>query len=340
MASTDRTRVLQQIAVANGTATDNVRAFSTGENNKRTERYLLRLREQVDITVAGTGLSNRGSALGTLRDIGFADGGSDKYVTDARLARFIAECMAPSALPATRLAAAGVQAATILTEIVPLWLCAARTSLPNETKYVEVNKQLSQQPFITPLKLITGVANGAALAGTITAMTCSVEQVYDDLVATPPWLSIYQRQVVQDVISANPSFRIDLRGSRFVRGIAIQQDTNQGEVSDIINAIVLRGDRESVLGDRAIPFVDLQEHQAEEFGGQLPAGYLYIDFCRYGRLTTMWNPYQDVNLRLELDVQPSVTVFAGVAATGSRVRVALVEYERTASTLQELPYAI
>ena len=340
MAATDKVRNLAVIAPANGAASDNVRAVTNAENNKRTERYDLLVRGQVDITVAGTGLSNRGSILGALRDIGYTDGGADKYVTDARLARFIGECMAPSPLPAVRLAAAGIQAATLLSEYVPMWMCAARTISPNETKYVEVNKGLQQQPFVTPLKLIAGLANGPALVGTVTNMTVDVQQRYDDLVATPPWLSIFQRPVVQNVNAANPVFRIDLRGSRYLRLLAIQQDTDQGEVADIINNVVLRGDSQSILGDQGIPFADLVASNAEEMGGALPAGYVLIDFCRYGRLSSQWAPYQDTNLRLELGVQPSVTLFNGVAATGSRVRVALVEMETTSATLPKPPIHI
>ena len=261
-------------------------------------------------------------------------------MTDARLSRFIAECMAPSPLPATRLAGAGVQAATLLAEYVPLWMCAARTANPNETKYVEVNKGLQQQPFVTPLKLITGVANGAALVGTVTNLTVEVQQRYDDLVATPPWVSIFQRNITQSVAAANAQFRVDLRGNRYIRGIAIQQDTNQGEVSDIINTLVLRGDSQSLIGDQGVPFADLVASNAEEMGGTLPPGYLFIDLVRYGRLSTMWNPFQDTNLRLELGVQPSVTVFGGAAATGSVVRVALIEMETTASTLPKPPIHI
>jgi hypothetical protein len=248
--------------------------------------------------------------------------------------------MAPSPLPAVRLAAAGIQAATLLSEYVPIWMCAARTINPDETKYVEVNKGLQQQPFVTPLKLITGVANGAALAGTVTNVTVDVQQRYDDLVATPPWVSIFQREVVQNVNGANANFRIDLRGQRYLRGIAVQQDTDQGEVADIINSLVLRGDSQSLIGDQGIPFADLAASNAEEMGGALPPGYLFVDLCRYGRLSTMWNPYQDTNLRLELNVQPSATLFAGVAATGSRVRVALIEMETTAATLPKPPVHI
>lgn len=332
MASVDRMRLLP--AIIPPANADNVRAQTTAENNKRTERYDLRVTGQVDITGAGTGLRNRGSILAALTDIGFSDGGADKYVCDARLARFIAECYAPSALPATRLAAAGIQAAMLLNETVPIWMCAARTANPNETKYVEVNKQLQLQPFVTPLRLITRLAAGGGLVGTITNLRVDVVQVFDDLLSVAPWLSTFVRQIVTDVTGVNPALKVDLRGSRYVRGIAIQQDTNEGEVADIINGLVLRGDERAIYGDRAIPFADLQAFQAEEYGGALPPGYLFIDFARYGRLSTFWNPYEDTNARLELDVQPSV------GNTGSRVRVAMVEFEKTAATASQLPVQI
>ena len=331
MSSVDRFRLLPAILPA--ATADNVRAFSTGENNKRTERYDLRITGQVDITVAGTTLRNRGSILAALTDVGFVDGGADKIAIDARLARFIAEVYAPSALPAVRLAGVGVQAATLLSETVPIWLSAARTANPNETKYVEINKQLALQPFLTPLRLISRFSAGG-VTGTITNLQAQVVQVYDDMLGTPPWMSPYTRQLVQDVAGANPALKIDLRGSRYVRGIAIQQDTNEGEVSDIINSLVLRGDDKAIYGDRGIPFAALQAFQAEEYGGALPAGYLFIDFARYGRLSTFYNPYEDTNLRLELDVQPSA------GNTGSRVRVAMIEYERTAATAGTLPVSI
>jgi len=340
MTATDKIRNLAQIAPANGAASDGIRAKTDAENNKRTERYDLRFRGQVDISVAGAGIVNRGSILGAVPELGYTDGGTDKINLDARLARFIAECLAPSPLPAARLAAAGVQAATIVTETVPLWMCAARTINLNETKYVEVNKQLQQQVFIIPRKVITTIAQGAALAGTITNLTCSVEQRYDDMVGIPPWLSINVRQIVQNVNAANPSLKIDLRGNKFARFLAIQSDTDQGEVSDVINSLVLRGDSYSLIGDGPVPFVDLQESAADEFGGALPTPYLGIDFTRYGRLSTMWNPYQDTNLRLEVNCQPSVTVFSGAVATGSKIRVAMVEFERTAGTAQRLPVRI
>lgn len=340
MTATDRIRNLAQIAPANGAGSDGIRAKTDAENNKRTERYDMRFRGQIDITVAGTGLVNRGSILAANTEVGYTDGGTDKINLDPRLARFIAECLAPSPLPATRLATAGIQGPTILTETIPLWMCAARTINLNETKYTEVNKQLQQQVFIIPRKVITTVAQGPALVGTVTNLTCNVEQRFDDMVGIPPWLTVYVRQVVQNVNGASNALKIDLRGNRFVRFLAIQSDTDQGEVSDIINSLVLRGDAYSLIGDGPVPFDDLRDSAADEFGGNLPAGYLGTDFVRYGRLTSMWNPQQDTNLRLEVNCQPSATLFSGAAATGSKIRVALVEFERTPATAQRLPVRI
>lgn len=335
MASIDRQKTIPSIVVA-AAAPDGQRVRTSGENNKRTERYNCTVTGQVDITVAGAGVRNRGSILAALSDVGFIDGGADKVVLDARLARFLGEAMAPSALPATRLGGVGVQAATLLREAFPLWLASPRSINPNDTKYAEANKQLAQEIFLTPLRTISRLSGGAP-TGTITNLRMDIEQVYDDLVGVPPLLTSYVRQISQDVSGANTALKIDLRGNRYVRGIAIQQDTDQGEVSDIINALVLRGDNQAIFGDRAIPFRDLVEHSQEELGGAVVAqlGYLFIDFQRYGRLSSLWNPLQDTNLRFELDVQPSA------GNSSSKVRVALWEMERTAATLQgDLPIAL
>ncbi len=331
MSSTDRERNLPTI-IPPATA-DGVQAFSLAENNKRTERFLMRVRGQVDISVAGAGLRNRGSILAAIDRIGFADGGTDKYIADARLANFVANMMAPSPLPFTRLAGVGIQAATQLEETVPIWLSAARTANPGETKYVEPNKQSQLTPYIVPIRNIARLSGGAP-TGTITNLTVTVEQVHDELVGVQPWMSPFVRQVVQDVSGANQALKVDLRGSRWIRAIGIQQDTDQGEVSDIINGLVLRGDARSIIGDRPVPFLDLNRSLSQEYGGEVPAGYWLWDFCRYGRLSTMFNPYEDTNLRLELDVQPSA------GNTGSKVRVFVWEYETTPATLPKPPVNI
>jgi hypothetical protein len=335
MASIDRMKAIPPLVVPAATL-DGTRVRTQGENNKRTERYNCTVTGQVDISVAGAGIRNRGSILAALTDIGYIDGGTDKVVVDARLARFLGECMAPSALPAVRLGGPGVQAATLLRETFPLWLASPRSINPNDTKYVEANKQLAQELFVTPIRQIGRLVSGAP-TGTITNLQMQVEQVYDDLVGVPPLLSSFYRQITVDVTGANARLKIDLRGNRYIRFIALQQDTDQGEVDNIVNAVILRGDNQSIIGDAPVPYANLVDHSQEEYGGAVVAqrGYLGIDFQRYGRLASLWNPFQDTNLRFELDVQPSP------GNTSSKVRVLLWEMERTAVTLQgDLPFSI
>ncbi len=327
MASYDRIKVLPAISFG-ASDPDNARKRTFADNHKRTERFRVTVTGQVDITVAGTGLRNRGSILAAITEVGFADGGADKVVLDARLARFISDAFSAAPQPATRLANAGVQAATQLRESFDLWLASPYSMNPGESKYVEPNKQQQLEVFATPVRQIGKVAAGAT--GTISNLGLSVEQVYDDLIHQAPKVSVFVRQIVQAVPAAQSGLKIDLRGSRYLRAIAIQQDTSDtGEVSDIITNLVLRGDNVAIIGDRSVPFKDLVEMlPSEGFGGigGVPGGYWIYDFQRYGRMSSWYNPYQDTNLRLELDVQPSAS------GANSVVRVALIEYERTSAT--------
>jgi hypothetical protein len=331
---TDLYRPLAAIVPPN-TAVDGRRYPTPAENYKRTERYQLRVTGTVDVTVAGTAVINRGSILAALGRIGFVNNGEDIVAVDARLAAFISNKFAPSATPATRLGAAAFGiATTTLEEIVPIILSAYGTGNLNETKYVEANKQALLQVFVeSRLADIARIVTGPAVVGTIEDVTVNVEQVCDELLNVPPFLQTYIREIEQNVTAVNPRQRLDLRGSRYVRGIAIQQDSDDGEVDDMILTLILRGDKRSVFGDAAIPFEDLRQAQAYESGGELPPGYLFIDFARYGRLSTLWAPYQDTNFRLELGVTPS-------ASTNGIIRVAVIEYDRTDSTTTPVPFTI
>lgn len=339
MAAVDKIRLLPGIAVPAAAAQDGTRQRSPVENNKRTERFNLRITGQVDITVAGTGLRNRGSILAAMTDLGFEDGSADMVVADARLQRAYAEFMAASILPAVRLGGPGVQAATLLNEVVPIFMSSPHSVDPNETKYTEVNKQAALNVFLTPQRLIGRLVAGAP-TGTVTNLAATIEQVYDDLTEAP-YATIFQRQIVQNVAAANAALRIDLRGSRWIRGLVIQQDTDIGEVADIINSIVLRGDSNSMIGDAAVPILDLDDAASYEYGGGVArslngGAYTFIDFQRYGRISSWWNPYQDTNLRLEVNCQPSVTGGAAV----SLIRVGVLEYQQTAVTDKNIPFTI
>lgn len=315
----DHVQALPSIVVA-AADPDGVRKTSKVENLHRTEKILARITGQVDITVAGTGVRNRGSILAAFTESGFTSNGRDKVLAELRAQRFIADYFSSGQLPATRLAGAGVQAATQLSEVVPLWLCFPRTVAPGESKYVESIKNALLEVFFNPTRAIGRLVAGG-VTGTITNLAISLEQVFDLEFTAPSLFSRFTRQIVTNVVAANSGLVIDLRDQRAIRGVLIMQESDEGEVNDIINSVILRGDNNAVIGPKATPWNDLVDNQFEDAGPVVVGNraYYYYDFVRYGRMSTRYEPGQDSNLRLELNVQPSVT---GVG-TGSKVRVVL-----------------
>lgn len=332
MPALDRFRGYPSIPFAN--ANNGNRQYSPVDNNVRYERANLTISGNVAIgAVNAASLANRGSILSLAQQIGFEDAGLDVVNADARLMGVYADAFSTRPRFATRLTAAQLVIGNAnLIESVPIWLAAPQTVNPAETKYSEVNKQSLLRFFVNPnvptaaANQFGGVANpGAGTTFTWTALKADVTAVYDNMVTTPPLYTAYLRQITVPVTAALNGFKIDLRGTRYVRAIVIQQDSAVGEVSDIISALVLRGDDKSIFGDKSIPFVDLQHMLGEEQGLDPVSGYLCIDMCRFGRLKSMWNPFQDTNFRLELDTT--------VSASGSPVvRVLMVEYQKTDST--------
>src|SRR3954454_24772407 len=88
------------------------RATTALLNGRRTRLLRCKFSIGVNITVAGAGIRNRGSALGFLDAVGIDQAGTDKQIWDPRAARFFSETNSPSALPAVRLAGAGIQNVT------------------------------------------------------------------------------------------------------------------------------------------------------------------------------------------------------------------------------------
>jgi hypothetical protein len=305
-------------------------------NGRRTRLLRCKFSIGVNITVAGTGIRNRGSALGFLNNVGLDEAGTDRQIWDARAARFFSETNSPSALPASRLSGAGVQNVT-LEETFYIYCSNPRIALPMETSFIEANVNNQLLAFMEYNGDATKVVDGGTVALSNPKLT--VQQVYDVKRGELPLLLPYVRQLNQDVTGANDALKIDLRGTRYLGGIIVQQDSNKGEVTDIINKLTLRGDGQDIIGPRAVSWADLVDHQASEFGGSVAAtrGYFAMNFLTDGKLSKLLHPAAYTNLRLELDSQPSVT--AGV--TSSRVRVILVEYESVPGrTVVPLPFEI
>jgi hypothetical protein len=315
------------------------RRSSTLQSKVRTHAVQLTLEASVDVTVDFTALRNRGSVLALYDEIGLFVDGEDRMLLDPRIARFWAEMNAVSALPATR--ASNFTAATPLEqlkEVVYLFMANPRIARPEETAFLERDTRQEMQVFAkfngTAAKLFTGA--GTAL---ITAPNVRVTQIYDPFRSDLPLLRPSIRQVVVSVPAANNALEISLRGSRYIGAIVIQQDSDGGEVTDIINAVSLLGDDGKDIIPRPLNWSDRVRHAAIGAGGAVSVSdaYLGLNFVENGRLSELVHPYAYSNLRLVVDAQPSVVV----GATNSKIRVAIFEYDRdTELTAAALPFTI
>lgn len=299
-----------------------VRDTSKLLNNVRTRLLKLRYTLGVNITVAGAGLRNGGSLLGAFSEGGLAEAGTDRINLDPRLMRRISNFFSLNTNPNTRLANANIQNVTLSEEII-LPLAHPYSGWPSESFYVEADIKNTLEAFSTFNNNPALIVNGGTVA--LSSPVVTVSQDHDINVLSRPDVDIFVRQVTQTVSAANNALEIDLRGSRYLAGIAIQQDTNVGEVTDVINSLVFRGDGYDIIGPTFVPFTELVQSQAYQSGGADLDGVSYIyNFVKNGRMSTMLHPAMLSNLRLEVDCQPSVTA----GATSSKIRVALIEYER------------
>ena len=278
------------------------------------------------VTVAGTGILNRGSIMAAFDEMGIVENGRDRWFIDPRIARFIGEAAAPSASTAVRAATAGVQNTT-LRETFRLYFAHPYSVNPRETAFI-VRDPSADYSFFHKLSAGTNgvakiIAGGTA---TLASVTVKVQQTLDEFETVRPVAIPTVRMVTQKVSGADKALDIFLRPYNYLRGLVIQQDTTIGEVSDIINSIQLHGDRREVIGPEMNDWSLLTQAQEFDWGGNVlgAPGYLLVNFQKGGRLANVWNPQQDANLRLTCDCQPSVVA----GATTSTIRVAMLELER------------
>lgn len=277
------------------------------------------------VTAGGTGVQNRGSIMAAFDEIGIVENGRDRVVLDARLARYLSELAAPSALTATRATGAGVQT-TVLREYVRLYFAHPFAVNPRETAFLARDPRADLQLFFK----LNGTNNGVSniIAGgtkTLTGVTVTAVQHVDEHETARPLFIPSIRQVTQG-ITGSGDVDVYLRPGHYVRGIALQQDTNVGEVSDIVSRLTLRGDTREIVGPEMVSLDILQRAMEYEHGGTVLAapGYWYKNFQEGGRLANILNPRQDTNLRMTVTAAPSATA----GATSSTVRIALLELER------------
>jgi hypothetical protein len=332
MSAPDKSSRRPTITHVNGAG---VRDTSKLLNNVRTRLLKLRYTLGVNITVAGAGLRNRGSLLGAFLEAGLAEAGTDRINLDPRLMSRLSNFFSLQPNPATRLANANIQNVTLSEEII-LPLAHPYSANPQESFYVEADIKNTLEVFSTFNGNAALIVNGGTVA--LSNPQVSVSQAHDVNVAERPAVDVFIRQVTQQVSGANTALEVDLRGSRYLAGIIVQQDTNVGEVTDIINSLVFRGDGYDIIGPTFVPWTELVQEQAYQSGGADVDGASWMyNFVKSGRMSTMLHPAMLSNLRLECNVQPSVAA----GATSSLIRVALIEYERRPGvTSAEMPFTV
>lgn len=281
----------------------------------------IKIRVSASLTIAGgpiTAIRNAGSLLSQFLEMGLNENGEDVARHDPRLLGMITQANAARTISSTRLTATA-NGVYPLEETILIPLANPLAISPAETAFVARDPRAALQAFITWQPNVAAICNAGAATVTITTPTVNVEQHYDDETAEfPPILRPFFTDMVLPVSATATAVPFFIRTSRFIRALTIQQDTNVGEVADIISAIAIRGDRRTYYGPNPLTFSDLQRMQELEFGGDvLRSGYLRINAQRSGRLSNIINPNTDTNFRLELNVAPS----AAAGATSSVVRV-------------------
>lgn len=310
------------------------------------QNYFVTLRNSgtINITVGATRVINKGSVFGCWDEIGVDENGRDRFLADGRMLRFISEMHAPSALSATRLAGVGV-AATPLVESARIHFAHPLSAAPQETVFRERDPRQTLNIFG---KLRADGGQGGLVNGGTSTMTVvpslAWEQGYDDTTGAPPIFIPSMRQQVVSVASANNNLTEFIKTSNYIRALIIQQDSDAGEIGDLILNLALRADGDDIIGPAQVAWDDLIRGQEFEYGGAvfltgLSAGgssYLGINFQSSGRLSNVVSPAL-LNLRLEMNVQTS----AQAGATNGKIRIGVLELERVPGLVSEaIPFPI
>lgn len=323
-------------ALPNVVPVANERKTTTLQANVRTHLLRYTIAGTLDITTLATSIRNRGSIAAAYDEIGIEVDGEDRFIMDPRAARAHAEIIGRRLLPKTRATALAVGTYP-LKETGYIFLAQPQIAKPEETSFLERDVRQEMKFFAKYNGLATKIVGGGVAA--LSAPSIRVTQIHDPFRSDLPLLRPSCRQMVSAVAAANDQHEISLRGSRYVGAILIQQDSDIGEVTDIISTISLRGDDGKDIIPQPLNYADAVLHAgiSDDGANQTSDAYFGLDFLSGGRLSRLVHPYSYTNLRLVLNVTPSVTA----GATNSKIRVTVFEFEQdTVLTAAALPFTI
>jgi hypothetical protein len=299
-------------------------------NGARNKFITVIARATVTVTVgAATSLRNRGSVFALFDELGIDENGTDRHIYRGPVLRALSEAAAPSALSAIR--AATPVAVYNLEETARIYFQHPLALDPGETAFMERNAAAELRFFATLTAAANQVGRLYVVGGatvTVTNVTLTVVQSWSGPAAggALPVFIPTARQEVLPVAATSSALSHWLRSNHAIRYIVLSQETTTvGEVQDIINRAVLRGDQFTILGPGSEDIDDIILENEYQQGGAIPANrsHIVLDFQEYGKLSELLEPaLQDTNMRFELDVQPSAS------AGSSQIRVTIVEMTR------------
>lgn len=297
-------------------------------NNKRTLRLNITVRATVSVTTLATAVLNKGNAAALLR-LYVNENGKDRIAVDGRVASHMTACYAANTPTNSRQNAVAVASYNLVERIV-LHFSPRQAVVPSETCFAESSPT-------APLYLeAEAYANGFSRlftggAGSITALSVECEQEFvDESDAPTPFFITTMREQVENVSGTNAAYPIFVRTANKLRGVIISQDSDAGEVSDILTTIALRADNGDVIGPNPVTYDNFAQYAENEFAGQVynPAdaqrarSHVFVNFQQEGRLSRVIDPYRDfTNLRFEFGTATS-------ASPNGKVRLTYIELER------------
>jgi hypothetical protein len=309
------------------------RYISKQTNGRRTRKTVIRL--NVTATIAGgpaTAIRNRGSIACLFDRVGRSDNGTDVIQLDTRAAVVMSQLMAAGPQTATR-ATLLANGAYPLVEYIVLYDSFPIQIDGGETAFLERDPSTDLLAWLEWNGNANLLFNLGAATCVFSAVSATVVQQYDDRrgIDVPlfrPWV---QRIAQLPITAAVTEQLIRLPSQRWIRGLLIQQDSNIGEVSDILTSFYLMSDTRRLIGPTQITVQDLQRMNEAQFGGfadtngpGVGGSYAYLDFQPGGRLAQVLDPAQTPNLGMYVTALPSVTA----GATSSLINIYSFELER------------
>lgn len=304
------------------------------DNGTRIKRVSGVVKGTLNITAPVASILNRGSVLGGLDVVGLNLDGKDRIAADARAMRVAQELFSRREFVATRAASLAI-GAYALEESFTIFCAQPQLAVPDETALTERATGINVNFFANtrPVPAAGLVKGGAA---TLDNLSINVTEEYDLERGELPLLRPFVYEISQDVLQANKALELPLRPSAYLAALLIQQDTDDGEVSDIINTVQLIADGGKGIIPYPTPYQDLVSKTAisDDYQSAEGKSYLMLDFMSDAKLSRIINPVAWPNLRFRFDCQPSV------GRTGSKIRVTLWTYEEDLQLTQKLPFPI